>query len=284
MDVTPTIRRADERAATAVPAAKEYRSAFPQVPVTIAAGGTGQGSGWHASSVERPSTRVAIIDSWPSPTPGDWEQAWGALLMSHCRGSAGIVSVSCEYGPLLLHVGSSPLIVDRRSVQRPPRTDARLSADGFELLPVVDQLKELRAALSLNKSQLARIMRVTRPTIYEWYQGKDPNAVNCERIRTLLRVLKRSVVSGAKPLNARFVRQPMGPAEPSLLDLLSEHRLDQKRVARAVKRARDLGAEAFRRRENREDRLRALGFEDPTGNQRKEQLARNVALQDWPKR
>ena len=184
MDVTPTIRRADERAATAVPAAKEYRSAFPQVPVTIAAGGTGQGSGWHASSVERPSTRVAIIDCWPSPTPGVWEQAWGAQLMSHCRGSAGIVSVSCEYGPLLLHVGSSPLIVDRRSVQRPPRTDARLSADGFELLPVVDQLKELRAALSLNKSQLARIMRVTRPTIYEWYQGKDPNASNSARIRT----------------------------------------------------------------------------------------------------
>ena len=127
-------------------------------------------------------------------------------------------------------------------------------------------------------------MRVTRPTIYEWYEGKDPNAVNCERIRTLLRGLKRSAVSGAMPLNARFVRQPMGPAEPSLLDLLSEHRLDQERVARALKRARNLGAAASRKRENREDRLRALGFEDPTGNQRKEQLARNVALQDWPRR
>ena len=127
-------------------------------------------------------------------------------------------------------------------------------------------------------------MCVTRPTIYEWYEGKDPNAVNCERIRTLLRVLKRSTVSGAMPLNARFVRQPMGSAEPSLLDLLSEHRLDKERVARAVQRARDLGAAAFRKRENREDRLRALGFEDPTGNQRKEQLARNVALQDWPRR
>ena len=156
---------------------------------------------------------------------------------------------------------------------------------GFESIPVVDQLKELRAALSLNKSQLARIMCVTRPTIYEWYEGKDPNAVPIANASApLLRVLKRSVVSGAMPLNARFIRQPIGPAEPSLLDLLSEHRLDQERVAHAVKRARDLGAAALRKRENREDRLRALGFEDPTGNQRKEQLARNVALQDWPKR
>ena len=204
--------------------------------------------------------------------------------MSQCHGSAGIVSGSSDYGPLLPHVGSSSLIVDRRSVQRWPWIDAGLTADGFESIPVVDQLKELRAALSLNKSQLARIMRVTRPTIYEWYEGKDPNAVNCERIRTLLRVLKRSTVSGAMPLNVRFVRQPTGSAEPSLLDLLSEFRLDQKRVTRALKRARDLGAAALRKRESREDRLRALGFEDPTGNQRKEQLARNVALQDWPKR
>ena len=281
MDVTPTIRRADERAATAVPAAKEYRFAFPQVPVAIEPG-TGQGSGWYASSVERRSTLGTIIDCWPSSTPGVCEQAWGALLMSH--GSAGIVSVSCDFGPLLLHVGSSPLIVDRRSVQRPPRTDARLIADGFASLPVVDQLKELRAALSLNKSQFARIMCVTRPTIYEWYEGKEPNPTNSERIRVLLRVLERNAVSGAMPLNARFIRQSMGPAEPSLLDLLSEHRLDQERVARAVKWARDLDAAAFRKRENREDRLRTLGFEDPTGNQRKEQLARNVALQDWPKR
>ncbi len=46
----------------------------------------------------------------------------------------------------------------------------------------------------------------------------------------------------------------------------------------------DLGGTELRKRKNREDRLRALGFEDPSGNQRKEQLARNVALQDWPKR
>lgn len=32
----------------------------------------------------------------------------------------------------------------------------------------------------------------------------------------------------------------------------------------------------------REDRLRALGFEDPTNDERRERLARNMALKDWP--
>ena len=163
-------------------------------------------------------------------------------------------------------------------------TERRLSAGGLEALPVADQLKELRAALSLSNSQLARTLQVSHHTIYEWYEGTEPNPTNGERIRTLLSCLARSAVSGAKPLNARFVRRPAGLAEPSLLDLLCEHRLDQERVAPALERARSLGAEASRQRKNREDRLRALGFQDLSRDQRRQILARNVALRDWPRR
>ena len=41
--------------------------------------------------------------------------------------------------------------------------------------------------------------------------------------------------------------------------------------------------DAESRRVSRETRLRALGFEEPTAEQRKENLALNVALRDWPK-
>lgn len=37
------------------------------------------------------------------------------------------------------------------------------------------------------------------------------------------------------------------------------------------------------RRNDREERLRKLGFEDQTIDQRKENLALNIALKDWPK-
>lgn len=163
------------------------------------------------------------------------------------------------------------------------RVDERLSPDGSEALPVADQLKELRAALSLSKSQLARILQVTHPTLSEWFDGKEPIPATCARVRALLRVLARGSVSGAKPLNARFVRQPIGLNEPSLLDLLCQDRLDRERLAGALKRVRDLGDAASHMRKNREDRLQALGFEKLSRSRRKELLARNVALRDWPR-
>ena len=276
-----TVRRADEETATAKPAVVDYRADIRHFLAWNDPTTTCQGSRWHAGGDGQPSLTVMFTGAWAAPF--GWRQDEpSAHLMAQCQGSAGIVSFSADYAPLLPHVGSSSLIVDRRSGLYPHWVGASV-AEGSETLAVVDQLNELRAALSLNKSQLARVMRVTRPTIYEWYEGKDPNATNSERIRTLLHVLQRSAVSGARPLNARFVRQSVGPTEPALLDLLCEPRLDQARVARALKRVRALGNAALRKRRNREDRLRALGFEDPDGNQRKEQLARNVALQDWPK-
>ena len=284
MEVTSTIKRADEKAATPVPAAVDYRSAFSHWLGGIEAGGTGQVSG-HGARVERPDVASAVVVRWVPSTGSVRQQLWSALLMSLCQGSAGIISVnSDDDGPLLPHVGSSSLIVDRRSVKHTPgMTNARFSADGLQARPVAVQLKELQAALSLNKSQLARILRVTRPTLYEWYQGKEPNATNSERIRNLLRVLVRVTVSGARPLNARFIRRPMDADEPSLLDLLCGDPLDEELVVGALERARDLGVAATRSRATREDRLRALGFEDPDRERRREQLASNVALQDWPK-
>ena len=283
MAVTSRITHADAETATSALGALDRRSTSSQWLV----GGAGDApdlAGWPFVSADRPWVVVATVNR-PEHTPATWQQAWESMLKSSCRGSAGIVAFRSDYGPLLPHVGSSSLIVDRRRVKHAPRTLTELrSVDWRQGLPVPDQLKELRAALSLNKSQLARILRVTRPTLYEWYQGKEPNATNSARIHALLRVLTRAAVSGTRPLNARFIRQSADLDEPSLLDLLCEESLDEERVLHTLVRVRDLGAAAAHSRTAREDRLRALGFEDPNDEQRKEQLARNVALQDWPRR
>ena len=262
MEVSTTIERHGEKVARSAPATVEYPSAPFRLPVGIE-DGTGQVVGWHAAT-------------------GDWQQLWSVLSTSQYQGTAGSINLSSDYGPLLPYVGSSSSIVDRRSLQNQPAVYVALSGDAVEARPVRERLAELQAALSLNKSQLARILQVTRPTIYEWYEGKEPNATNSQRIATLLRVLARAAVSGARPLNARFVRQPMGLTEPSLLDLLCQEPLDRERTACALERTRDLGAAANRMSETREDRLRALGFEELDRDQRKELLARNIALQDWP--
>ena len=138
------------------------------------------------------------------------------------------------------------------------------------------------AALALNKSLLAKILRVSRPTIYEWLAGKEPKPANEERLQVILHHLAHGSVSGSFPLNARFVHRPRGGGSASLVDLLSEERIDTDRVSDAINEARALTGEAKRRQGARDSRLRKLGFQGHGPEQRREVLARNVALQDWP--
>ena len=172
--------------------------------------------------------------------------------------------------------------MERRSIVRVPE-DA-LGCRSVLNLSIPEQMQELQAALSLNKSQLTRVLRVSRPALYDWFRGKEPNPAHASRLRALLRCLARARVSGASPLNARFVRRSGDLDGPALLDLLSEERIEEDRVVGAIEQARALGDTANRKRANREERLRGLGFEDSGPKQRREQLAWNMALRDWPNR
>ena len=200
-------------------------------------------------------------------------------------GSGGIIALGSGYDPFAFRIGSCPCIVAMRTIKHPSKAEAPEDPLGFRDVPelsMVEPMQELQAALSLNKSQLARVLRVSRPALYDWLRGREPNAANAERAHILLRCLAQARVTAASPLNARFVRQPADFAGPALLDILGEEQIDEGRVVAAIKQARALGDAAARRRAAREERLRNLGFEDPGHEQRTEQLARNMALRDWP--
>lgn len=216
------------------------------------------------------------------------EEAWMAVLMHAGSGRSGVVMLVADYGPILPSIGSSSFVVDRRPARKRASTLVRpqVSTEFVSViaLPVIEQMHELLAALSINKSQLAQVLRVTRPTMYDWFQGKEPNSANADRIHALLRILTRASVSGAEPIHARFVRKPMELDAPSIIDLLSAEELDEERIVRQLEQARTLKQEASNRRKRREDRLRTLGFEDPTDDERRARLATNMALKDWPRR
>lgn len=206
--------------------------------------------------------------------------------IAYC-GSGGIITLDSDYDPFAFHIGSSPWVVAFRPIEHASQAEVPEDPLGFRdvlKLSVVEQMQELQATLSLNKSQLAHILRVSRPALYEWFRGKEPNPANTDRLHTLLRCVVRARASSASPLNARFVRQPADLDRPALLVLLSDERIDEDRVIAAIERVRALGDTANRRRAAREERLRNLGFEDPGREQRREQLARNMALRDWPTR
>jgi transcriptional regulator with XRE-family HTH domain len=185
------------------------------------------------------------------------------------------------------HFGTSPLVEDRRetvTVAAGPRsTEPGSSYRQVVVQSFGQQAKEAMAALSLTKSQLAGVLRVSRPTIYEWLGGKDPNPANAARLTAVLRLLARAEITSKAPLNARFVRHTIDERNASLLDLLCADQFDEKTIEDMLREAATLGNEAENQRVGRENRLRALGYEDQSPEQRRDNLNHTVAMLEWPK-
>ena len=158
-----------------------------------------------------------------------------------------------------------------------------LGSEPIATLPIARQVRELQAALSVNKSELARILRVSRPTVYDWLDGGEPNADNRSRIRTLVGLVAEARVSANKPLFPRFVRSGLEPGDRSLLELLGEETIDGVTAKDVIRRAKALGDAMDAQREKREARLRGAGFEEPEAEQRRGNLATNMGLMEWPR-
>jgi len=213
-------------------------------------------------------------------------------LISQYDSSAGAIVIVSGYGPYLPHVGTSPSVVDSRVMGRGAsvpaaaqriieRTPSALRA--ALALSVAEQAREVLTALSLNKSQLAEVLGVSRPTLYDWLDGKEPNSSNAQRLTTLLRLLASADVTSTRPFSPRFLNQALTERGTSLLAALSAPSMNEPLVLSLVREGKALGERAEARRISREERLRSLGFEEPSDEQRREQLARNVAMRDWPK-
>jgi Spy/CpxP family protein refolding chaperone len=80
------------------------------------------------------------------------------------------------------------------------------------------------------------------------------------------------------------VRHAIHERSSSLIELLCAEELGEAKIEAMLREAVALGEEAESRRASREDRLRSLGYEEPSPEQRRDQLNQAVAMLDWPKR
>ena len=216
-------------------------------------------------------TRRAQTPARSTPSPGGGTVARGTLGWYGDASGGFFLKTLDEWNPRLAFLVfqriTSSSRIDRRDIGR-----FALDTQPIATLPIARQVRELQAALSINKSELARILRVSRPTVYDWLDDREPNADNRSRIRTLTRFLAESGVSANNPLFPRFMRSALEPGNQVLLDILSGETIDEATVRNLMRRAKVLGDAIDAEREEREGRLREAGFEEPDEEQRRGQL------------
>ena len=215
----------------------------------------------------------------------DSETIWKAVLRSVALGGTGLVLAGSapDVAAAFPRYGTSPTIIDNREITTLIEQASHAAPATVATLDTADQIREVLASLGLNKSILAAVLKVSRPTLYGWLEGTEPTPANAQRIDQICGLLRDAGISSGAPLNARFVRRSMDTNGRPLVDLLTEETIDHDRIARLLRQAQDLTQAATDRRLQREDRLRDLGYEEPTDDEQRDTIGRNVAMNDWPK-
>lgn len=100
-------------------------------------------------------------------------------------------------------------------------------------------------ALGLGKSQVARILGVSRVTLYDWLSGKrEPKeGDNSERLRALGALAAEVCTATQRPIYHRFVEHPLPGQPASILDLLMQPEWDLARIRKLLHEARRLTTE-----------------------------------------
>lgn len=161
------------------------------------------------------------------------------------QSGTGLVWTSREEGALSEHrtawrdIWSE--VTRTRAVRELPRsTGPSVVCIIFEALPVSavhfatttkDLLDPIEVAFGSSVTNLAKILRVSRPTIYHYREGKEPAAENKRRLRALAELISSIDRSLETDLQTE---QPEGR---SLLDLLSDIELDYVALRRVIHRS-----------------------------------------------
>src|ERR1019366_6302550 len=94
-------------------------------------------------------------------------------------------------------------------------------------------LSTIQHHLSLNLSDLAAVLRVSRPTIYTWLREESsPQAHNVSRMQLLFGVAKMWSGVSPRPLGSHLKTAVV--EGQSVFDLLSQERIDREQVRRAL--------------------------------------------------
>jgi len=105
--------------------------------------------------------------------------------------------------------------------------------DTNRLLDTQEKLAGIRRYLSMNVTDMARALRVARPTVYSWFRDEAGlRSHHLQRVEAVYRIARRWRRISNQPVGA-FLAQPLASGD-SLLDVLSAKALNESDIQDAL--------------------------------------------------
>jgi transcriptional regulator with XRE-family HTH domain len=102
------------------------------------------------------------------------------------------------------------------------------------LLDTRERVAAIRRYFSLNITDLAKVLRIERPTVYAWLQGKaEPHPGNLKRLEKVYRLARDWRTMSVVPAG-KYIREPF-ENDRSMLDYLSAEELDESAIQHAFR-------------------------------------------------
>jgi len=106
-----------------------------------------------------------------------------------------------------------------------------------------EQLELIQKSLGFNRSQIAEVLQISRPTLYAWIEGAEPNSRKRDRLLFLLRLISRAGITPKSPLHPRFLRHPLRDQGLSLLEMLKRSSFPEEAFLQSLIQAREMTAQ-----------------------------------------
>jgi len=142
------------------------------------------------------------------------------------------------------------------------------------------QTREALAALGITKSQMAEILGIQRPHLYEWIADKVERPDKGERLRDLLKVLDSVGISSRQPLRSHLLTEPLEPGAQPLVTLLKGD-LDSPEISSALATARRLNRAIEDEAAERLERMKAAGHQATSDEEAQATLEGTLTMMEW---
>jgi hypothetical protein len=184
----------------------------------------------------------------PEFTPGFSPNVTSVLFVSSAIGWAAVVLPGSEVN-IFDSANYEPKTKQIVIVDQTPRFVEKNKSNDSTAIPFSEHASLVSSALGLGKSDIARILGISRPTLYSWIKGDSEPRENDhpERLRTLGELTVEICKQSKRPLYHRFVEDPLSNQTSSILNLLLAKEWDLDQLRQLLAQARELTSERDQR-------------------------------------